>query len=1019
MLHSSIKAGLCAVFASAAALTGSALAQDSGDATAGQARLEMLDTLAARAALVRDSSPVAPYGLQALTAEALHPYRLALARCADAQTEGCADLLKTLDRLALEWSVALDQHAAPVPSVRAAAGPPVSAPRADTTGPVVNSMSISPGEINMDTGETSFEVTYDVADPESGLQHLSMQLVQVDWQARQPTIQSSGVSFNQAKTGQGTVTITANEFAWDHDYELRISLWDAAGNYSYIYRRPPMTGRSTVRVRNSNEDRDAPVIHTLSAESDTVTLRGQNDQIHFRYDIQDVGPSGLKRMQIRLVRQDGGSATPIQDQGIYFNGAPTAQGVYSLNIPADTPPGDYQPVVYLDDVAWNWGYFGVNEPFEQETLTIINPDGDTFAPRINRLSLSPDQLDVTTDRVYVRIEYDLSDAGGSGLDSLVVRLRHEDHSLTGAQRMTPDIPLNGANHATGVTFLTMPQGFTTGAYEVEVTLNDKAGNFTGFFDTGMSSPQIIRINKSELRTFGPFDWVNDTTAQSSDIFRLTGLAEGPPRSITVWLRGQAGSSSNVDETSCTLDIRPERHSGAEYLITTGDLADCGAFGRASLRFEVIPRIADLTRVQALRRFRLSPSGMLTDVSSDRSPLRNRATRTNEVIGPFEWTESSSSQRQHHFILTSLAGNSLPESFRVSIDNASEPGFEGTLDDCSLPVNPDNRVGSQYWITPEDLAQCGEFGRADISFEISDVYAIQSRPLFIRRLVVTPQGAVSDFSFDHADSTPYPPTPTQNGEAEIIMGPFEWTGDASAPTQNIFRIAGLEGAPHRIDVALNNASSSGFSGTFDDCSLTINPARSGAYDYLIWQEDLAACGAFGRADLRFRISANESQMSDGIRMRRFALGANGDLTDFGFDHDPTSAIEPVALQSGQARVDFGTFEWTGDSSVGTQNVFRISGLSGAPTTIQVALENAAGHGFTGQFSDCTLTPLPERGTENDYVILANDLRDCGAFIRADARFRIIASQDQFADRVQMRRFAVTRTGGLTDFGFDNQ
>jgi hypothetical protein len=1019
MRQSSIKAGLCALFVGIAAVEGAAGAQEATDAAAAQARLDMLDTLAARAALVRAASPSASSQLEALTDEALHPYRLALSRCADVQPARCADLLETLDRLALEWSVVLDPYPAPAPIVRATAGRYASARRADTTGPVVNSMSISPGEINMDTGETSFEVTYDVADPESGLQYLSMQLVQVDWQARQPTVHAPSISFNGAKTGQGAVTITAKDFAWDHDYQLRISLRDAAGNYSYIYRQPPMTGRSTVGIRNSNEDRDAPVINSLSAESDTVTLSGQNDQVHFRYDIQDPGPSGLNRMQIRLVRQDGGSATPIQDQGITFNGAPTAQGVYSLTIPADTPPGDYQPVVFLDDVAWNWGYFGVNEPFEQETLRIINPDGDTFAPRINRLSLSPDQLDVTTDRVYVRIEYDLSDAGGSGLDSLVVRLRHEDHFLTGAQRMTPDIPLNGANHASGVTFLTMPQGFSTGAYEVEVTLSDKAGNYTGFFDTGMSSPQIIRINESELRTFGPFDWVNDTTAQSSDVFRLSGVAEGPPRSITVWLSGQAGSSSYVDETSCTLDIRPERHSGAEYLITTGDLADCGAFGRASLRFEVIPQIADLTSVQTLRRFRISPSGMLTDVSSDRSPLRNRATRTNEVIGPFEWAESSSSQRQHHFLLTSLAGNTLPASFRVSIDNASEPGFEGTLDDCSLPVNPDNHEGNQYRITPEDLAQCGDFGRADLSFEISDVYAIQSRPLFIRRLVVTPQGAVSDLSFDHADSTPYPPTSTQNGEAEIILGPFEWAGDASAPTQNLFRIAGIEGAPRRIDVALVNASASGFSGEFDDCSLTINPARSGAYDYLILQEDLAACGAFGRADLRFRITANESQISEGVRMRRFALGANGDLTDFGFDHDPSSALEPTALQSGEARVDFGTFEWTGDSSVGTQNVFRISGLSGAPVTIQVALENAAGHGFTGQFSDCTLTPRPERSSENDYVILANDLSDCGAFIRADARFRIIAHQDQFADRVQMRRFAVTRTGGLTDFGFDNQ
>lgn len=160
-------------------------------------------------------------------------------------------------------------------------------------------------------------------------------------------------------------------------------------------------------------------------------------------------------------------------------------------------------------------------------------------------------------------------------------------------------------------------------------------------------------------------------------------------------------------------------------------------------------------------------------------------------------------------------------------------------------------------------------------------------------------------------------------------------------------------------------------------------------------------------------------ADGLRLRRLAIGAHGDITDFGFDLDASAATTPTPIANGLAEIEFGPFEWTGDHTVSTQNVFRISGLSGAPESIDLALMNATQEGYQGDFTDCSLQIRPNRVGRNEFVIASNDLVDCDGFLRADIRFRIRAQADQFADEVRMRRFAVTTNGGLTDFGFDTQ
>lgn len=156
----------------------------------------------------------------------------------------------------------------------------------------------------------------------------------------------------------------------------------------------------------------------------------------------------------------------------------------------------------------------------------------------------------------------------------------------------------------------------------------------------------------------------------------------------------------------------------------------------------------------------------------------------------------------------------------------------------------------------------------------------------------------------------------------------------------------------------------------------------------------------------------------VQLRRFALWGN-DLTDFGFDGQRGQGSGPQPLDNGSAFVEFGPFDWTGDRNAGTQSSFRISGLKAAPIEIRVALDNSATSGSGNGFEDCILGSGVSGFSGGEYLITGNDLAACGDFVRADIRFRITAAVADFEPVVRMRRFAITGSGGITDFGFDNR
>ncbi|MBO6764458.1 S8 family serine peptidase [Maricaulis sp.] len=599
------------------------------------------------------------------------------------------------------------------------------------------------------------------------------------------------------------------------------------------------------------------------------------------------------------------------------------------------------------------------------------------------------------------------------------------------------------------------------------------GNLPVFADSGrvtltsngqtMSIPVSIQVEQTgAVAELGPYPWAGDASAVSQNVFRITGLDTGLPTAISVALSNTAFGAYSGDFSDCSLTVQPGRYNRGEYIITNTDLAECGNFRRADLTFRIFAEQADITEGIRMRRFATNSLGGMTDFSFDAEGTSSSETSAqsgpglesdagfvalaedsiwaradtvpdepaaaapaalaNADFGPFEWTGDANAFTGSAFRISGL-GTAIPTSIFVAIDNAASDGYAGAFSDCALNILGTRYNGSEYLIFGSDLAACGNFVRGDLTFRISADSTDVSNGLAMRRFATALSGGLTDFAFDQESSAFSTFVSLDATHGQAAFGPFEWTGDSSAGLSSIFRIVGFEtGLPTQIDLAIRSAQAAGYNGTFADCSLTIRPERKNGQEYLVTQSDLGDCGAFGQADLVFRIRGLKTDVPQGLMMRRFAIGPSRDLTDFGFDHTPgsnaTASNVPNGAPSGLGAVSFGPFDWVEDANGTTMSSFRISGLaSGAPYRVDVALMNATAGSGIGSYFDCSLTIRAARSGEGDFVILPSDFADCGSFGRADVLFRVVADEDDVNAGLTMRRLVTTSAGGLSDLGFD--
>lgn len=108
--------------------------------------------------------------------------------------------------------------------------------------------------------------------------------------------------------------------------------------------------------------------------------------------------------------------------------------------------------------------------------------------------------------------------------------------------------------------------------------------------------------------------------------------------------------------------------------------------------------------------------------------------------------------------------------------------------------------------------------------------------------------------------------------------FEWVGDASTSTTNVWRLTGIGSTLPTIRATFSNATNGA---SFNGEKVVTPSATLSNGELVLTTADLAAAnGAFGRADVAFSIEAS------GVTIRRFLLGANGTLTTFDGDFDST-------------------------------------------------------------------------------------------------------------------------------------
>lgn len=857
--------------------------------------------------------------------------------------------------------------------------------------PVIESASFE--QETLDLGEKyfppPFRVLYEYTDLESGLARAEYTLINHEDPSDRQT--RSYPFYVLAQNLSGDHSLSSSFDLSVGRYDLAVRLFDKAGNETYE--------ENLDSIEITSDDTRNPAVYSLTLTPNQVQTSPTVTPVSLDYSLGDAGDGGLRELRLSLRDVNNASRTYALTP-LRFTRESRVDSQSQISLPASLPPGEYFLSYELKDAAGNLATGTVSE-----RLTVT---GGTVGPVFTALGAASDRVFTNDPSGELEVTYALQDGDEQGLGWVRMSLESE----TAPNVDSGNIALGGVASAQGAYSFALDT-LQPGRYRLVATARDAQGNEATTRDVLAGTPEFIDVLNPNQRRFGPFDWAGAGTTEHPfrDIYRLSGLSHGAPVAITY-----ESTQERLNEIeSCTVEVAPQRYNGSEYLILSQDIpSECTPAALRQAQMLITFASADDMETSTLSRFKVSPQGYLTDMGIDRASAP-RAFDARQALqlefGPFEWMETDQG-RQHQILFSNVSGVSQID---IAIANASNTGFEGEFSDCTLYRTPTSRDETHYLLTPELLAECGDFGRADLTVRLSGPEPWIQPYTSAARLITTDQGAVSDFSADYAQAR-LPELTSQLGGLTLAVFPaLEWTGDANAPTTNLFRLAGLNGgAP--VDIVLRAFQDEDWT----DCELTVRAENTGAFDYVISGQDFASCPAFGRADLQFRftyVSAN--QASGPPTLRRIAVGAHGDITDFGFDLDTSTPITPTPIANGLAEIEFGPFEWTGDHTVSTQNVFRISGLSGAPESVDLALMNATQEGFEGDYTDCSLQIRPNRARRNEFVIASSDLVDCDGFLRADIRFRIRAQADQFADEVRMRRFAVTRNGGLTDFGFDTQ
>jgi hypothetical protein len=323
---------------------------------------------------------------------------------------------------------------------------------ADTTPPVLQSLSVSPTSVDVSASAQTVTVTLRVTDDSSGAQ-----LPSVDADSTS-TSQHSGFGQTMLVSGtpqdgvyQSTITLAKNAAPGQWQVVL-FPLRDNAGNSQPNF--PDLSGYpSTFTVTSGAADTTPPVLQSLSVSPTSVDVSASAQTVTVTLRVTD-DSSGAQ-----LPSVDADSTSTSQHSGfgqtMLVSGTPQ-DGVYqsTITLAKNAAPGQWQVVLFpLRDNAGNSqpnfpDLSGYPSTFTVTSGTVASPSpiltaSPTPSPTASNPPVTP-RLSQSADRINVGKQSVLLTAEGTPGDAVTIYLRpHPASSFTQAGTLT----LDGTGHA--------------------------------------------------------------------------------------------------------------------------------------------------------------------------------------------------------------------------------------------------------------------------------------------------------------------------------------------------------------------------------------------------------------------------------------------------------------------------------------------------------------------------------------------------------------------------------------------
>ena len=325
----------------------------------------------------------------------------------------------------------------------------------------------------------------------------------------------------------------------------------------------PTTSFSSPTTQQS-ADTVRPTVDTVSISPSVLNVGAGQTRIAVSYSVSDDN-SGLGVILVRLQRP---GAPTINGDVDRFNAEMSASGILNIDVSDGIAAGEYDVEIALQDEAGNYSCSGVY--CKVGTVEVVNPAEDTVRPTVDTVSISPSVLNVGAGQTRIAVSYSVSD-DNSGLGVILVRLQRP-----GAPTINGDVDrFNAEMSASGILNIDVSDGIAAGEYDVEIALQDEAGNYScsgvyckvgtvlirnGNVAISLSSSSSDPIN-------GPFDF-NLVTSRA-----VSGFETSDIQTENVASRSVSCAGSSAEPVTCTGSMQPLSDGEVRVFVPAGAMTD--------------------------------------------------------------------------------------------------------------------------------------------------------------------------------------------------------------------------------------------------------------------------------------------------------------------------------------------------------------------------------------------------------------------------------------------------------------